>query len=162
MLKMILITLAVFCLTVAVGVGVALAFLKYSGSQTPEEQTPVVQTETTPTPAPTATPEPTPAASESATTTPTNLKILVVNATTKAGYAGTFKSKIEGSKLGKVTATNAKGKYTDGGFIVYMKTQNAAAISTLEKAAGITTTFDESAKDEDPQGTYDLILVLAE
>jgi hypothetical protein len=159
---MILITLAVFCLTVAVGVGVAVAFLKYSGSQTPDEQTPVVQTDSTPTPSPTVTPEPTPVATESATTTPANLKILVVNATTKAGYAGTFKSKIEGSKLGKVTATNAKGKYPDGGFIIYMKSKNDAAISKLEAAASITTTFDESAKDEDPQGSYDLILVLAE
>ncbi len=164
MLKMIFITLAVFCLTIAVGVGVGLAVLKYSGSES-AEQTPVVQVETTPvptaTPQATATPEPTPAASESATKAPTNLKILVVNATTKAGYAGTFKTKIEQSKLGKVTAGNAKGKY-DSGFVVYMKKKDTAAISTLEKATSLKTTFDESAKDEDPQGTYDLVLVLAE
>lgn len=162
MLKMIFITLAVFCLTVAVGVGVGLAILKYSGSESGDE-TPVVAVEstTTPTPAPTTTPEPTPVASASATTAPTNLKILVVNATTKAGYAGTFKTKIEQSKLGKVTATNAKGKY-DSGFVVYMKKQDDAAIAKLEEVTGLKTTFDEAAKDEDPQGTYDLILVLAE
>lgn len=162
MLKMIFITLAVFCVTVAVGVGVGLAILKYSGSESGEE-TPTVAVESTPTPTPvtTATPEPTPVASASATVAPTNLKVLVVNATTKAGYAGTFKTKIEQSKLGKVTATNAKGKY-DGGFVVYMKKQDDAVIAKLEAVTSLKTTFDEAAKAEDPQGTYDLVLVLAE
>jgi hypothetical protein len=160
MLKMIFITLAVFCVTVAVGAGVGLAVLKYSGADSAQQE-PVVAVVTTPTPEPTATPEPTPTASASATKAPTNLKILVVNATTKAGYAGTFKTKIEQSKLGKVTAANAKGKY-ESGYLVYMKKEDPAAIATLEEATGLKTTVDETAKDEDPQGTYDLVLILAE
>ncbi len=159
MLRMIFIALAVFAVTVAVGVGGGLAILKFSGSAGSTEETPIVAVETTPTPEATATPEPTPDATESAT--PANLKILVVNATTKAGYAGTFKTKIEQAKLGTVTATNAKGKY-DGGYVTYMKERNDAILTRLDTATDVETTFDEAAKAEDPQGTYDLILVLAE
>lgn len=160
MLKMIFITLAVFCVTVAVGVGVGLAILKFSGSSETAE-TPPVEVEATPTP--TATPEPsaTPTPSATASAKPANLKILVVNATTKAGYAGTFKSKIEAAKLGTVTAANAKEKY-DGGFLAYMKTEDTSIIQRLKDATQVAITVDKKAAAEDPQNKYDLILILGE
>jgi hypothetical protein len=164
MLKMIFITLAVFCVTVAVGVGVGLAILKFSGSEDGTD-TPVVEVESTPTPvattAPVTTPTPSPSASPSAKPTSSNLKVLVVNATTKAGYAGTFKSKIEAAKLGTVTAANAKEKYT-GGFIAYMKTTDTATVDKFADALDVELKVDKKAAAEDPQNKYDIVIVLAE
>lgn len=67
MLKMIFITLAVFCVTVAVGVGVGLAILKFSGTEGSTDA-PTVEVESTPTPVATTetTPTPSPSASASA------------------------------------------------------------------------------------------------
>ena len=162
MLKMIFITLAVFCVTVAVVVGVGLAILKFSGTEGSTDA-PTVEVESTPTPVATTetTPTPSPSASPSAKPVTTNLKVLVVNATTKAGYAGTFKSKIETAKLGTVTAGNAKEKYTEG-FIAYMKTENAATIASFEDAMDVELTVDKKAAAEDPQNKYDIVIVLAE
>lgn len=162
MLKMIFITLAVFCVTVAVGVGVGLAILKFSGTEGSTDA-PTVEVESTPTPVATTetTPTPSPSASASAKPVSSNLKVLIVNATTKAGYAGTFKTKIETAKLGTVTAANAKEKYTEG-FIVYMKTEDAATIASFEKAMAVELTVDKKAAAEDPQNKYDIVIVLAE
>nr|MBP7768423.1 hypothetical protein [Candidatus Woesebacteria bacterium] len=161
MLKMILITIGVFCATVAIGVGVALAFLKFSGASKETTETPIVEVQATPAPTPTPEATATPVATASATTVPKNAKILIVNATTKAGYAGTFKSKIEAAKIGTVTAANAKEKYTKG-FVAYMKTENAELLASVEKATGLSLTIDKKAAAEDTQNKYDLVLVLAE
>lgn len=163
MLKMIFITLAVFCVTVAVGVGVGLAILKFSGSEDATQPQPSVEVQATATPVPT-TPTPSPSTTPTATTsakTTTNLKVLIVNATTKAGYAGGFKSKIEAAKLGTVTAANAKEKYTDG-YLIYMKTEDSALVDKFAKAMSVELSVDKKAAAEDPQNKYDVIVVLAE
>ncbi len=162
MMKMILIAVGVFLVTVGVGVGIGFAFLKFSVPET-TTPAPVVEVVTTPTPQPlpTATPE---VASGSATvaTKPGSLKIFIVNATKKAGYAGTIKTKVDTLKLGTVTTGNAAGTYTEGTYIA-SKTTDAALTSKLEKATGLTFTDNPKvATDENPKGTYDIVIVLAE
>ena len=161
MMKMILITVGVLLATVALGVGIALAYIKFA-TPTDTSETPAVEVTATPTPAPTATPEPTPPpASESAALTE-DLTVLIVNATTKAGYAGTIKSKIDAGKFGTVTAGNAKGTYSTKGNFMYLKEDNAAVQPALEKATGLKFTKSADAKAEDAAGKYDLVVVLAE
>jgi hypothetical protein len=160
MMKMILITTGVFILTVAIGIGVGLAILKYSGSdKTPE--TPVVEVEE-PVSTPTPTPTPTPEASASATIDKKTFSILIVNATTKAGYAGQIGTKLKAADFTKVTGGNAKGEYEDKGNYIYLKKTDAALVKELSEASGLTLTEDDSAKTEDAQGQYDAVIVLAE
>lgn len=160
MMKMILITTGVFILTVAIGIGVGLAILKYSGSdKTPE--TPVVEVEE-PVATPAPTPTPTPEASASATIDKKTFSILIVNATTKAGYAGQIGTKLKAAEFTKVTGGNAKGEYEEKGNYIYLKKTDAALVKELSKASGLTLTEDDSAKTEDAQGQYDAVIVLAE
>ncbi len=163
MMKMILIAVGVFLVTVGIGVGIGFAFLKFSA---PDQNTPapVVEVVTSPTPQPTTTPTPTPSTA-TASATPSKqkqLKMLVVNATKKSGYAGTIKAKIETTKLGTVATGNAKGTYTEG-ILIYQKNADSAVLSQLEKALGLTLTETEKVgSTEDAQGTYDIVIVLAE
>lgn len=160
MMKMILITTGVFILTVAIGIGVGLAILKYSGSKQGTANTPVVEVEqptTTPVPA-----TPTPTASPSAAIDKSKVKILIVNATKKAGYAGQIKTKLENADFTQVSTGNAKGDYTDEGNFVYMEETNADLLAAMQEATTLTLTATDSAKVEDTKGTYDAVLVLAE
>lgn len=161
MMKMIFITTGVFILTVAIGIGVGLAILKYSGSQQGSGETPVVEVEQ-PTTTPTPTAPPTPSASPSAAIDKSAVKILVVNATTKAGYAGQIQTKLEGADFEEVSTGNAKGDYDDEGNFVYMKEENQALLTAMEEATALKLTATDSAQVEDTQGTYDAVLVLAE
>lgn len=160
MMKMILITTGVFILTVAIGIGVGLAILKYSGSdKTPE--TPVVEVEE-PVATPESTPTPTPEASASATVDKKTFSILIVNATTKAGYAGQIGTKLKAAQFTKVTGGNAKGEYEEKGNFIYLKKSSPDMIKELSEASGLTLKEDDSAKTEDAQGQYDAVIVLAE
>lgn len=161
MLKMVFITLAVFCLTVGIGVGVGLAFVKFYGSSDTSKTPTTAESTPTPTPTPVVEATPTPTATPVADTKPLNLKVLIANATTKSGYAGTFKTKIEDAKLGTVTAANAKGKYA-GGFIIYMKKSDPDIIQRFTETTQLDLTEDKKAAVEDPQGKYDVVIVLAE
>ena len=162
MMKMILITTGVFILTVAIGIGVGLAILKYTGSNKASDTPTVEVEEPTPTPEATATPEPTPEASASAEIDKTELKILVVNATTKAGYAGQIATKLKAADYETVTGANAKGEYEDEGTYVYLKEANDALIKDLSDASDLTLTESDDAKTEDASGQYDAVIVLAE
>lgn len=163
MMKMILITTGVFIVTVAIGIGVGLAILKYSGSQQKTGSTPVVEVEqASPTPIATATPTPTPAASESATLDKSEVKILIVNATKKAGYAGQIKTKLTAEKFTDITAGNAKSEYEKTGNFVYLKEDNKALVEALNKATDLEFTTSDDPKAEDPKGTYDAVIVLNE
>lgn len=157
MIKMIAITLVVFIATVAVGVGIGFGLLTLSKSKTPATPTPTAVEEVTPT----ATPEPTPVASESAQLDPADLSILVVNATSKAGYAGTTKSKLETAGYGTVDAGNAKGEYaTAENNLVLMSEENAAFVMQLEKVTDLGLAFSEGYGTEDTSGKYDAVIVL--
>lgn len=159
MIKMILITLGALLATVALGVGIALAYIHFA---TPKDATDTPAVEVSATPAPTPEPVATPEVASESAALPDNLKILVVNATTKAGYAGTIKTKIEADDLGTVTAGNAKGSYTTKGNFVYLKEENAAVTAALEEATALTLTESDDATAEDAGKKYDVILVLAE
>lgn len=157
MIKMIVITLVVFIATVAVGVGIGFGLLTLSKSKTPVTPTPTEVTEV----APTATPEPTPVASPSAVLNPEDASLLVVNATTKAGYASTIKDMLTKAKFGSITASNAKGEYaTAENNLVLMAEENPALLQQLEKATNLGLAFAEGYSTEDAKGTYDAVIVL--
>ncbi len=156
MLKMVFITIAVFFITIAIGVGVGLGLLKMSENKN-AETAPTVVTET---PTPTPTPSPTPEIVEIDTE---KIKILIVNATTKAGYAGKVKALLADSKIKNIDAGNAKGKYETGedatDFLV-MKEENAALQQLLEESTELTFKYSQDTKTEDPTGKYDAVIVL--
>ena len=87
-------------------------------------------------------------------------KVLVVNATDKAGYAGQIRTKLATGGFKAVTAGNAKGTYTTEGDFIFQKAADETAIAAYEKASGLTLTTVEDADDEDPQGTYDVVIIL--
>lgn len=155
MLKMVFITLAVFAITVAVGVGAGLTLISMNSKDkdTPTP-TPVAETQSTPEPT-------TPAsASPSATIKPEEINVLIVNATTKAGYAGTFKASLDEAGYGQVRAANARGKYDEGTYIL-MPEENSDLITQLAKDAKLELDFAEGYLTEDPSKQYDAVIVLA-
>ncbi len=157
MIKMIAITLVVFIATVAVGVGIGFGLLTLSKSKTPVTPTPTEVVETSPT----ATPSPTPIASPSAQINPEDASLLVVNATTKAGYASTIKDMLTTAKFGSVSAGNAKGDYeTAENNLVLMAEENPVLLQQLEKATNLGLAFAEGYATEDAKGTYDAVIVL--
>jgi hypothetical protein len=160
MLKMLGVSFLVFLITIGVGIGIGRAFIYVSQRQSSDsgQQSPV--TEATPSPSP-ATSSPSPSPSPSPAVDPAELSVLVVNATTKAGYAGTSKTKLETAKFGEVTASNAKGKYETGTYVL-METENTELVELLEESLGTTLTYKSEVAVEDPQGEYDAVIVLAE
>ncbi|NCN06219.1 MAG: hypothetical protein GW946_00035 [Candidatus Pacebacteria bacterium] len=163
MLKMVFITIAAFAVTVAVGIGVGLLFLKFSGNSQPETSPVVVVEEPVATPEPTITPAE--EASPAAAINTKQLKVLVVNATTKAGYAGTIKTQLTKADFADVSAGNAKGTYDEEGTFVLLSDAykgNAELIDLVESATDLTVSELENKDTEDPAGAYDIVLVLAE
>lgn len=161
MLKMVFITLAVFFATVAVGVGVGLGLLQFS-SKDSNTSTPEASPIAAASPEPIV--EPSPSASASAAIDPAQLKVLVVNATTKAGYAGTIKAALEKAEFSGVAAGNAKGEYADGNTLLVAEDM-VGVEDLIEDATDLTFTVNSDAADkktEDAAGTYDVIVVLAE
>jgi len=157
MLRMLFITVAVFFATVAVGVGVGLAILNFTASRSTPPETPVVITDDAQNPdetIPTATP--TPAEIDRAT-----LSVLVVNATTKAGYAGTTKAKLESANYKSVVAGNAKGEYEPGVYVL-MPEDDAGLVQALSKDSGLELVYAEGYQTEDSQSQYNAVVVLAE
>lgn len=157
MLKMVFITLAVFAFTVAVGVGAGLTLISMNSDKEPESTpTPVAQTESTPQPEP----ETTETASPSASINVEEISVLIVNATTKAGYAGTFKSALDKAGYEKVVAANAKGDYEEG-FYVLMPEENGDLVAKLSEDADLELEFAEGYATEDTSKQYDAVIVLA-
>lgn len=154
MFKMVFVTLAVFFATVGIGIGIGLGVLKLSQKEPSlptEIETPIASTN--PTPIPTPSPSPTPEVKTA------SMSALVVNATTKAGYAGEIADLL--TDLKTVKASNAKGDY-DPGLYFLMETQNQALMEEIETMTGQTYTFQTNEGVEDPAGQYDFVIVLAE
>ncbi len=171
MTKMIMITLLVFVGTVALGIGVGMLVLKYTSK--PTVTTPVIEVQASPTPAMTgdaAEDASSSAASDSGklnstdsatvSATMAQQKILIVNATTKAGYAGKIKDLLTDAGYKNVTAGNAKGTYTTEGDFIFQKKENAELLSSLNKTSKLDFSSDETAKQEDASGAYDVVIVL--
>jgi hypothetical protein len=155
MLKMVFITIAVFFITIAIGVGVGLGLLKMSDKQT-ADTTPEIVTET-----PEATPTPTPTP-EVVEIDKEELSILVVNATTKAGYAGKIKALLVDAEIEDTTAANAKGDYEEGTDYLLMAEENIDLQDLLEESTDLVFEYSEDIDTEDPSDKYDAVIVLAE
>lgn len=155
MLKMVFITLAVFAITVAVGVGAGLTLISMNSKDKPTPtSSPVAEIQSTPEPTTDA------SASPSATIKPEEINVLIVNATTKAGYAGTFKASLDEAGYGQVRAANARGEYDEGTYIL-MPEENSDLITQLAKDAKLELDFAEGYLTEDPSKQYDAVIVLA-
>ena len=161
MLKMFFISLSVFFATIAVGVGVGVGFLSLttfspagdSGNQQEEIA------EATPTPEPTPVPTPEPAAID-----PAEVSVLVVNATTIAGYAGDTQEELTDAGFESVTARNARGSYEPGMYVLIdedFEEPDALLDFINETLDGSFEAADEKAT-EDASGQYDVVVVLAE
>lgn len=161
MLKMVFITLVVFAITVAVGIGVGLGLLQLNNKNT-ADTSPVVVSD----PSPAAVASPVPSPSPKPKLDKAAVSVLVVNATTRAGYAGTIKELLTKDGFSQVTTGNAKGEY-DGNSLL-LDEENDSLAQTLESAADLdklTTYASDSAhpkKTEDASGKYDAVLVLGE
>lgn len=157
MLKMIFVSVAVFFLTVGIGVGLGISYLTVSEQNTPS-----------PTPVATLTASPTPvvetiipSASPAAQLKLDELSVLVVNATTKAGYASTIKKMLTEADFVDVDTGNARGDYEKGNYLL-MTEENSQLLTLVEEATNLTFTYSSEIKTEDLKGSYDAVLVLNE
>lgn len=161
MLKMVFITLVVFAVTVAVGIGVGLGLLQLN-SKNVADTSPVVVASPTPSPI-TSSPSPSPKPELDKST----VNILVVNATTKAGYAGTIKDLLAKDGFTKVTAGNAKGSEYEGNSLL-VDEEDSALTDAIQEAAELDELVayaSDSAHPkaaEDASSKYDAVLVLSE
>jgi hypothetical protein len=154
--KVFLIGLASFVVTVAIGVGIGFGVLKLSQPDSQEIESPVVEEsvdEISPTPEPSPTPAPSIDKNE--------LSIKVVNATTKAGYAGQTANQLEEAGYGQVTASNASGDY-EPGLYVLLPEENQALVELLREDLDLELQTAEGYEVEDPRSEYAAVVVLAE
>ncbi len=160
MLKMVFITLAVFAVTVAVGIGVGLGLLQLS-SKNNAQTSPVVVTQ----PSPLPTSSPVPSMSPKPALDKTAVSILIVNATTKAGYAGTIKTLLEKDGFTTIATGNAKGEYAANTLL--LDEDNEELTSAIQTAADLDDLVDYASDSahpkttEDPTGKYDAVLIMA-
>ena len=150
MVRMIVICLISFFVTVGIGLGIGLGLLTFTKPSTPEqtvEPTPTVEVTPTPTPTPTI--------------NRADYDVLVVNATTTAGLAGVIADKLETAGFEDVAAQNAKGDYETGNYVL-MAEDNPELVSLLSGDTGLILEFAEGKALEDADDTYTLVIVLAE
>jgi hypothetical protein len=169
--KKLLLFILIFVGTIALGIGIGLGILALTDNNPFGGDAPA---SIEPTPLPTATPEATPepiiVSSDSAEVEEdegeeidlTKVKILVVNATSVTGLAGTLKTTLEKEGFTGVTTGNAKGSYDTAGVFVLMKERDTNLIKALEAGSGKTLTYDEDYKIEDSSGAYDAVIVINE
>lgn len=157
LVKGLVVLIATLAITMAIGAGIGFAVLRLTNSLGEEQ----ITTTSTSSPSPSASVAPSPSPSPSpAAIQKDTMTILVVNATTTPGYAGTTKTKLETAGFKSVKAANAKGEYEPGTYVL-MKTQDASLISALEKDTALTLSFATGIATEDPKGEYDAVIVLA-
>ncbi len=160
--KIILITLGALITTVVVGVGIGFGLLKLSEKNNSGlDANPVVQTSASPVAV--ASPSPSPSPSPVAVTIDKmKFKILVVNATTVAGQAGKVKTSLTTAGFKSIATGNAKGAYSTKGNFLLVEDSQKGTLSSLTKDSGLTLTLGTDKKAEDPSGTYDAVIVIAE
>lgn len=156
--KMIFIGFLSFVVTIALGVGIGLAYLQWTNHQ--ESTKPMVEVEPSPTPVAevTVTPNPLPEINKA------DYKILVVNATTKAGYASTVANKVKAAEFTSVTPQNAKGIYEEGDYLLVKEDNptNQALLKELETATGLSLTLSTEISKEVSGDAYNAVLVLGQ
>ncbi len=152
LLRILLIGFGSFAITVAIGVGIGFGVLKLSQPKTVEEPV-VTQVEPEPTVEPTPTPVP--------EIERLDYTIRVVNATTKAGYAGQIAAILEEKEYQTVEAKNAVDSYEAGNYLL-MAEENEALLQTISKDLELELTFVKDSTTEDPKGEFDAVVVLAD
>ncbi len=157
LIKMFFIGLASFSITVAIGIGIGLGVLKLSSSDSQQVASPVVEVpaDVAPTLEPSPSPTPLPEIDRA------EFSIKVVNATTKAGYAGEYQAELQEAGYKEVAAKNAQGDY-EAGFYLLMAQENQALLKAVEADTDLELEFSSEVKTEDPKAGYDAVLVLAE
>jgi flagellar biosynthesis GTPase FlhF len=155
MVKMVFVALVSFFITVGIGLGIGLGFLTFTNKQqTAGESQPTPVAEVSPSPEPTIEPTLSPVDRET-------YAVLVVNATTQAGYAGKIATALEDAGFTDVEASNAKGDYDEGNFVLSDE-EDLNLIKTLEEDTDLSIEFLAEKEVEDPSGDYDFVIVLAE
>ena len=156
-IKIFLIGLGSFVLTVAIGVGVGYGLLQLSQPSTEPIEEPQVEIV-----------EPTPELIEETQTEEivseidrSQYSIRVVNATTKAGYAGTVATTLENAGYETVDAKNAVESYEPGMYVLMIE-ESANLISALSEDLELELVFSEGVEAEDPRSEFDAVVVLAE
>lgn len=161
-LKMIMIALLSFVITVVVGVGIGYGILQLTNKQKPSVSTSnevndVQEKEPEPTPEP-----------ELAAINKEEYQLLVVNATTKAGYAGTIANDLEEAGFIDVAAKNASGKYEVGNYLLLSdlseekEASHQALLNEIKEITKLDWQLSDKILVEDSQGNYQAVLVLAE
>lgn len=153
MVRMIFIGLASFFVTVGIGLGIGLGLLTFTQKDADTNPAPLV--ETTPTPEPTV--EPTPAVEF----VRADQQVLVVNATTRAGYAGQIATRLRTAGFTDVDAQNATGDYETGNYLL-MDTSDQSIVDLLSEDTQLDLVMGEEKTVEDPDGEYSIVIVLAE
>lgn len=156
-LKMFLVGLASFAVTVAIGVGIGLGVLQLSKQDPSQVDSPIAEQSEEVTPSP----EPSPSPTQAPEIAKEELSVKVVNATTKAGYAGEVSQDLEDEGYGEVVASNAQGEYEEG-FYILMKEEDQNLINVLSEDTGFELEFLAEIEPEDPNENYDLVIVLAQ
>jgi hypothetical protein len=151
MVIMIFIGLASFFVTVGIGLGIGLGLLTFTKPGEEVEPTPVVET----TPTPEVTPTPAPEIKR------TDFTVRVVNATAKAGYAGTVAADLEEAGFEDVATGNALGDYETGNYVL-LDEEDVALLELLSKDTGLDLTFATGKEVEDSATEYKIVIVLAE
>lgn len=156
--KMIFVGFLSFALTIALGVGIGLAYLNWNSDKNVNKPVVEVQPSVTPTVEITPTPTPLPEIAK------TDYKILVVNATTKAGYASTIVAKVKTAGFTDVAAKNAKGIYEPGDYLLVKEdnSSNQALLKELEKATALTLTLQTDLAKEGATGSSSAVIVLGQ
>ncbi len=160
MLKMIMIGLLSFVITVALGIGIGFGILQLSNKQISDADPVSEPTEIIEEPVPTAEPELIAIDKE-------NYKLLVVNATTKAGYAGNIATELEEAGFVEVTAGNARGEYEEGNYLLLsdlgaeQEASNQALLKEVEEITDLEWELSDEITVEDSNDSYRAVLVLA-
>lgn len=166
LLKVIGLTILALVVTVGIGVGIGVGLLSLSEKKSNNLQhSPVADASPATSAQPVASPTLSPAASPVASPTTTakdKIKVLVVNATTTAGKAGKFKSALQQAGYKSVETGNAKGTYSEKGTYLLGNDATGTAATDFGKALGVTLVSQTDKATEDPQGNYDLVVVIAE
>jgi hypothetical protein len=156
--KMIFIGLLSFIITIALGVGIGLAYLQWTNRGGNAKPVVEVEPSVTPVAVATATPAPLPTINKD------DYKLLVVNATTKAGYASTIVAKVKEGGFKDVAAKNAKGIYDKGDYLLVKEDSpsNQALLKELEKATSLTLTLKADIEKEDTSSSSSAVIVLGQ
>lgn len=160
MLKMIVLVAGAFVVTITLGIGIGLGVLRFTERGVDEEiTTPVVITDLEEETQIEKSPEPEPVVEIDKS----QLSILVVNATTRAGYAGTIRDRLDEAGFGSVTATNASGDYTPGLYVL-LDEDDSQLIEVLSEDTELNLVYDSELDKsiEDTQDQYDIVIVLGE